>query len=290
MRSRGLEVVVRTKNVEHQDWEWTSTLTFSMINQQITRLLNTPSTFDLVSGAGKGNLVGFPKNGLFSFNFQGLNGQGLPTFAFGLYPVGRQNHANVTAADFSDAQYSPTYLIFHGSVEPNVFGGVGNTVQYKNWSLSVFVSVQAGNKIRLNPSFDPAYGDLNVFSNTYEQRWEVPGDEYKTMVPAFPSQELIRLIGRENVEKAYNTYQYSQYRVVDGSFVRMKNISLSYTVPDRFLRMVKLKAAIVRLQITNPFLLYSDKRLHGQDPEFYRSGGVSLPTPKQYTLTFNLNI
>lgn len=49
-----------------------------------------------------------------------------------------------------------------------------------------------------------------------------------------------------------------------------------------------MQSAYIRLQATNPFLIYSDKRLNGQDPEFYKSGGVSLPTPQQYTMTINI--
>lgn len=44
----------------------------------------------------------------------------------------------------------------------------------------------------------------------------------------------------------------------------------------------------VKANVTNPFLIYADKKLKGQDPEFYKSGGVSLPTPKQYTMTLHV--
>lgn len=61
--------------------------------------------------------------------------------------------------------------------------------------------MQAGNKIRMNPSFDPAFADLNVFSKEYYNRWLNPGDERKTNIPVIPSQDLIRNIGKENIEK-----------------------------------------------------------------------------------------
>ena len=148
--------------------------------------------------------------------------------------------------------------------------------------------MQAGNKIRLNPTFDPEFGDLNVFSKSYYNRWLNPGDEFHTDVPVLPSQELIAKVGKENIERTYNTYNYSQNMVADGSFVRMKNISLEYNVPNTFLEKLRLRSVSLRLNVTNPFLFYSDKKLKGQDPEYYKSGGVSLPTPKQYTLTLNI--
>ena len=41
----------------------------------------------------------------------------------------------------------------------------------------------------------------------------------------------------------------------------------------------------LKIQGTNLFLLYADKKLNGQDPEFFNSGGVAVPVPKQFTLT-----
>lgn len=51
-----------------------------------------------------------------------------------------------------------------------------------------------------------------------------------------------------------------------------------------------IKNASLKLQATNLFLLYADKRLNGQDPEFYNVGGVASPMPKQFTLTVKLGL
>ncbi len=285
MRTRGIELSLNTKNIMKNKFSWTTNFSFSYMNQEITRLLNTPNTFDMVAGTGHGNIENYPKGALFSFNYQGLNKMGLPYFDFGLYPISNQPNANIAGADFLDTQFSKSYLIYHGSIIPNITSGLSNTFRYKNFEFGFFITAQAGNKIRLNPTFDPTFGDLNVFSSEYYDRWLNPYDELKTEVPTLPSQELIRLIGKENIEKAYNTYNYSQNRVVDGSFIRMKNISFAYYLPTEWLTKWKLQSLSVRIQATNPFIIYSDKRLHGQDPEYYKSGGVSLPTPKQYTFS-----
>ena len=68
----------------------------------------------------------------------------------------------------------------------------------------------------------------------------------------------------------------------------MKTIALAYHLPDAYAERLNLRSVNFRLSVTNPFLIYSDKRLKGQDPEYYRSGGVSLPTPKQCTLSMNV--
>ena len=288
MRTRGMELGVHTKNIVTDSFSWSTSLTLSAMDQEITRLLNAPNAFDMVAGRGRGNIVGYPRGSLFSFNFQGLNNNGLPTFNLGRYPASQGELTNIAGADFLDAQYAKSYLLYHGPIEPRVIGGFSNTLKYKGWELSFFLTMQAGNKIRLNPTFDPEFGDLNVFSKSYYNRWLNPGDEFKTDVPVLPSQELIAKVGKENIERAYNTYNYSQQMVADGSFVRMKNISLAYDIPENFLKKVRLRSMNLRLNVTNPFLIYADKKLKGQDPEYYKSGGVSLPTPKQYTVTLNI--
>lgn len=289
MRTRGVELMVQSKNILSDDFNWTTNFTFSYMNQQITRLLNTPNAFDMVAGTGRGNVVGYPKGSLFSFNYQGLNPQGLPTFDFGLYPLNSKPFAEVSGADFLDAQFTKSYLLYHGSIEPNIIGGLSNTFTYKNWEFSCFITAQAGNKIRLNPTFDPAYADLNVFSTEYYNRWLNPLDEWRTEVPTLPSKNLIQLVGQEHIERAYNTYNYSQNRVADGSFIRMKSISVGYTIPKTYTERYGISNLSARVQATNPFLIYADSRLKGQDPEYYRAGGVSLPTPKQYTLSVNVS-
>ena len=46
----------------------------------------------------------------------------------------------------------------------------------------------------------------------------------------------------------------------------------------------------VKLQTTNLFLIYADKKLNGQDPEFFNTGGVAIPVPRQFTFTVRIGI
>jgi len=46
----------------------------------------------------------------------------------------------------------------------------------------------------------------------------------------------------------------------------------------------------LKIQATNLFLIYADKKLNGQDPEFFNSGGVATPVPKQFTLTLKIGL
>jgi len=70
----------------------------------------------------------------------------------------------------------------------------------------------------------------------------------------------------------------------------MKSIGLSYAFPKDVLDALHVNNLTLRLQATNPFLIYADKNLNGQDPEFFRTGGVAYPVNTQYTFTINLGI
>ena len=90
--------------------------------------------------------------------------------------------------------------------------------------------------------------------------------------------------------KAYNAYNYSTERIAKGDFIRMKEISLSYEFPKSWISAAKISNLSLKLQATNLFLIYADKKLNGQDPEFFNTGGVASPVPRQFTLTLRLGL
>lgn len=285
METKGLEIGFTTKNFDNRDFKWSTTLNFSVYSQKITRLENTPTAFDLVDANG-GNTIGHPRNSLYSYQFTGLNNQGLPTFIL-------QDGAadNITDANFQDNLNVTKYLKYEGSIEPNKSIGLANTFTYKNWSLYVFFVGSGGNKVRLNPIYDSTYDDLTVFTKDFTNRWINPGDENSTNIPVIADKRLNANYGGERtLARAYNTYNYSDVRIADGDFVRLKNISLSWEFPSDFKRKLGLSTFTLKGSAVNPWLIYSDKRLNGQDPEFRNSGGVAMPVTSQYTFTLNISL
>jgi hypothetical protein len=78
--------------------------------------------------------------------------------------------------------------------------------------------------------------------------------------------------------------------VAKGGFIRLKEISLGYDFPKKIIEPLKVNSMSLKLQATNLCLLYADKKLNGQDPEFINSGGVASPVPRQFTLTLRLGL
>ncbi|RKE04326.1 SusC/RagA family TonB-linked outer membrane protein [Marinifilum flexuosum] len=277
MTSKGIEFSLGTRNVVGDDFNWTSNLTFAFNKNEITNLKNRPIVYDLVKAEG-GALQGGPVRGLYSIPFAGLNEYGLPTFY-------DENGNITTQVYFQDNAIS--HLKYEGSIDPKVTGGFSNIFEYKNWKLNVFCSYQFGNKIRLYPSFHASYSDMDAITKDMKNRWLMPGDEEYTNIPVIASKELYDKYGYE-LESTYNAYNYSDQRVAKGDFIRLKEVSLEYRIPKKFLSKLGLSSASLKAQGTNLWLMYSDKALNGQDPEFFGTGGVALPVPKQYTFSLKL--
>ena len=96
-------------------------------------------------------------------------------------------------------------------------------------------------------------------------RWIVPGDENITNIPVIPSASLIQSYGPANLGRLYSAYNYSSERVADGGFIRMKNISFGYTFEKSTIEKLGLSTFRLSMQSTNPFLIYSDSKLGGQN-------------------------
>ena len=134
--------------------------------------------------------------------------------------------------------------------------------------------------------FSNTYNDLDSMPKEFRNRWVVPGDENVTDIPVIAS----RIQNRNNTELAYayNAYNYSTARIAKGDFIRMKEISLGYDFPRSVTQALKMSSLSLKIQGTNLFLLYADKKLNGQDPEFFNTGGVAVPVPKQFTMTLKI--
>jgi TonB-linked SusC/RagA family outer membrane protein len=280
MKSRGIELTLTTKNIDAKDFEWTTSFIFSYSKTKITELYSRSRVITLISGNGFG-MAGYPHRALFSLDFQGLNEDGLPTF------INEKGNVTSTDIDFQEVE-KLGHLKYEGPTEPTHFGSLGNIFNYKNFKLNVFITYSFGNKVRLDPAFSVAYSDLRSMPKEFKNRWVLPGDEAYTNIPVIASSRQYRDIS--NLNRAYNAYNYSDVRVADGGFIRLKEISLSYDFPKNWISPLGFKNLVAKIQATNLFLLYADSKLNGQDPEFFRSGGVAMPVPKQFTMTLKLGL
>lgn len=280
MASYGLEFTLSTKNIETKNLNWTTDFIFSNAINKITALDSRSNVIQLISGSGFA-MKGYPVRALFSIPFQGLNDEGIPTFT-------NQNN-EITTTDLNFQEYKNIgFLKYEGPTDPTINGSLGNTLGWKGFKLNVFITYSFGNKVRLDPFFSSAYSDLDAMPKEFKNRWVLPGDEAYTNIPTIAG---IRQV-KENSELryAYNAYNYSTERIADGGFVRLKELSLAYDLPKSWITYLKMSTIQLKIQATNLLLLYADRKLNGQDPEFFNSGGVSTPVPKQITFTLRMGL
>ena len=280
MTSQGAEALIGATIIRKKTWGWRTNLTFGYNNTEITNVKNVPLIFDLVKAEG-GNTVGYPVSGLFSINFEGLDPiTGVPTFI---------DQTGKVSQDVYLQDPDISHLVFEGPIDPKYTGGFSNTFNYKSLSLNIFITYQAGNKVRLYPAFRTTYSDFDGTPKEFYDRWEMKGEEDITTIPALLYAWHAYLVNSSGASP-YNNYNYSNKRIADGGFVRLKTVSLTYNLGDQLIKRFGLNTASFTAAAVNPWLIYSDKKLKGQDPEFFNAGGVAQPIQKQITLSLRVGL
>lgn len=278
MKSHGYEASISTRNIVTKNFQWSTDFIFGFSKTEITDLKSQTYLFDLVTGYGQRE--GYDWGSLFSIPFAGLDKDGYPTYMWEDKLIDKSNYGTINFQQVENVDF----LKYEGPKDPTITGSFGNIFSYKNFKLNVFITYSAGNKVRLDPQFSNSYNDLDATPKDFKNRWMLPGEESITNVPVIPAVRDNQKYS--NLNLGYNAYNYSDVRIADGGFIRMKEISLSYDFPQSLLGSQKLlKSLALKVQGTNLFLIYADSKLNGQDPEFYNSGGVAAPVPKQFTLT-----
>ena len=280
MKSSGVELTISTRNIDTKNFKWTTDFIYSHAENEVTSLENQQRVIDLVAGTGFA-LEGYPVRSVFSIPFKGLNEQGLPTF------LDQDGNITTTGIYFQERD-KIDFLEYSGTADPTDFGSFGNTFQYKGLKLNIFFTYSFGNVVRMDPVFSSSYSDLSSMPKEFKNRWVVPGDENVTTIPVIASR--MQTYNDSDLSYAYNAYNFSSERIAKGDFIRLKEVSLSYDFPKNWVKALKMNSLSVKVQGTNLALLYADKKLNGQDPEFFNTGGVATPLPKQFTVTLRLGL
>jgi hypothetical protein len=279
MESNGIEFAINSTNVTLGDFSWSTNFNIGYTHDRITRLEFNPRLGDAIVQGGAA-VLGGPRRGLFSTKFAGLDSRGIPTFF-------DETGERVYNYDLQDRENLTSILKYEGPAEPRGAGGLGNVFTYKNFSLNVFLSFKFDYKIRLDDAFSPGYTDFASFSKSFRNRWTVPGDEQFTDIPVILDQRIVEG-NNSDLLQAYDLYNKSTARVADGSYVRLKSVRLSYTMPSAWMRRIGASTGAISVEGQNLSLLYSDSKLNGQDPEFFSAGGVALPQPRLFTTSISI--
>ncbi|HWW42935.1 MAG TPA: hypothetical protein VNZ46_26670, partial [Pedobacter sp.] len=184
-------------------------------------------------------------------------------------------------------------LVYSGTTNPPYSGGLSNIFTYKAFSLGANMIFNLGHVMRADvnqiytrritvstsntPNFD---GNLTT---DFLNRWKQPGDEKFTDIPSYiPGYESFFT---RNV--AY--YTQGDVNVVSASYAKIRDINLSYKLPDHLLRKIKVKSASFTLQATNFLVWTANKK--GIDPEFNDlNTGIRIIPPFRHSYSIRTNI
>lgn len=232
----GFEVFLQWKVIDRPHLSWTTSFNATVPRNRLLRYPNLEGSSDASL-----YIIGEPLRIARRFQLQGVDPQ------TGLYQFQDFNHDGLIRPleDWGIA----------GTLGQKSFGGLDNSVRYKNWNLHVFFQFvqQTGNNYLT--SLPDVPGTLSNQPVGVLQRWRAPGD----------LQPVQRYTSSASpATTAYTQYLSSSATVTNASFVRFKNVQLSYELPKRFLQSWKVQQ--LRFYVSGQDLL-TITNYAGADPE-----------------------
>lgn len=237
-KGQGMDVTLNSINIQKGDFSWTSSLSISAAKEKIDNLAYGKQN-DLVNlwfiGQRVSVFYDYDKVGIWQNTPEDLaeiakykaNGQ---TFNPGDIKVKDQN---------GDYRIDATNdRVLRGHSQPNLVSGLTNNFRYKNWGLSIFIFSRTG--------FTIASGAESL-QGRFAQR------QLNYWTPNNPTNDY----PSPNYNSAAGDPYRSAMNYQDGSFVKIRNITLSYLTPAMINEKLHLQNCKVYLQVLNPGLIYS---------------------------------
>ena len=267
MRNSGFEVELGLTPVRTQDFEWNLTWMGSTVNNKVLHL--TKESPEIISGI---RIIkeGYELNTFYMAKSAGVDPQ---TGAQLYWAYDKDDNGNITNEYItSDVAKASTSKYFLGSRIPDLYGSIGTDLTWKGLTLSVLTTYSIGGKI-----YDSLYaGSMNnmYYNNNWNRhalrRWTQPGDV--TDVPR------IEVGGK---------YATSDRFLVDASYFAIKNVTLSYNLPRRWMKSAGLNAVRLFGSVDNLALF---THLQGMDPQYSFSGGTNYDYTPNRTYSVGIEV
>lgn len=269
----GFELTVNTRNVVKKNFSWNSTITFTTAREKLTNIdLGKLSVTDLIA---EGLFVGYPARGVF-YGYKKLGiwqlGEEEAAAKYGAAPgdikLQTVPSGPDSASDHGVHPYSAKDRMIVGDNTPTWYMGFQNTFRYKNVDLTVFFNARFGHMIDAQV--------LGYYNSTAQP------ETYNYWMPSNPTNDFPRPGG------GINTIYQSALSLVDGSFIKLKNITLGYTLPTALGKKLHISNLRIYATAQNPFIYTRSHLLKNVDPE--SGGSDSFPLFKQFVFGLNLSL
>ena len=293
IRNRGFEFTLETVNIKTRQFQWSTSFNIAFNRNRILALVDGQNTlqtavtwdtrfnsqFPYISQVGKptGMMYGFIYEGTYKpedFDANGNLLDGIPSYKGNKAQPGDLRYRDMNGDGKID-DYDRTII---GCGQPLHTGGFGNTFTWKNFDLNIFFTWSYGNDI-LNANrliFESGYKSQTNQLASFADRW----------TPENPTSNIPRTNATGNEE-------YSSRIIEDGSFLRLKNVSLGYSFGGRGIRKAGISSLRIYVSADNIWTLTN---YSGPDPEVSTRNSVLTPGfdwsayPRAYGFTAGVNI
>jgi len=248
--NRGVELSVSTVNIKSQNLKWTTDFNIGYNK-------NTLSGFgtDTIQNANTYGIVQIYHNGGSLYSWYAKEYYGIDPANGSMLWVGKDGQPT--------HDYQAARKVESGTPMPKFQGGFGTELAWKGLSVRANFSFVSGNRIynyfRRYVDHDLQDVGFNVMMPRSDWKiWQQPGDIANHPLP----------------QNAINSYDPSTRYIEDGSYIKVRNVTLSYEIPARVLSGLKLTGLTLSVGADN---LYTFTRFWGQDPEVSINPANGLP-------------
>ncbi|MBP9507975.1 MAG: TonB-dependent receptor [Bacteroides sp.] len=321
LENKGLELTLNTVNIDKGGFQWRSNFVFSMNRNKVLSLdtessiINktiqsgsdiTPVTHTAV-GQAIGQFYGYKVIGRFEkatdFYYKDESGKITPT----ALPTGMTIGENgVWIGDYifedrnKDGVINEEDRTYIGNPEPEFTYGIGNSFSYKGFDLSIYLTGSYGNEVvnYMRRSLENPRENTNLLKKAthyaHLERINPNGpNDYRNIRIASGDADMCR-IGASPASSTSN-FRFSDKFVEDGSYLRVQNVSLGYTLPRQWVNKIGLQNLKLYCNLQNVFTF---TKYSGYDPEIGSTNQDALmtgidnyryPSPRIYTFGLNLS-
>lgn len=286
MQNTGLDVSTVFRLFDKPNFKWDLQASLSKVKNEVLEIKGD-KLVTKVQGAELVNMPGEQANSFYGYIYEGVyvtaadaQSSGTVNDRYMAYQAGDARFKDISGPNGTPDgvinNYDKTVI---GSSNPENFGGIGNTFTYKRWALNAFVQFVSGNELFNFVRYqNESMIGLGNQSTRVLNRWEYDGQQT----------EIPRALYNDPIGNS----DFSTRWIEDGSYMRIKNVSLSYSIPGEFL---VFKNAQFYVSGSN---LFTVTKYLGYDPEFSFSSahvmqGIDYgltPQPRQFVVGIKLGL
>ena len=264
----GIELEIRSSNIVKDNFNWNTSLFLSQNRNEIVRLDGIQT--EIISGS-QIRKVGKSYYTYYLKEFAGVNpDNGKPQF----YTNNRVD--GKLTKDITENPDEANYITM-GSAEPNITGGISNSLRYKMFDLSFLFTYSLGGYSYDNAAQKLDHGgsepDANI-QRYYRDRWKKPGD--KTSIEVFIVDNPISMMDIASSRRLHST-----------DHLRLKNVTFGVTLPERWTSKVGFTKARAYFSGSN---LFTWAAYDNYDPEVPANGSVYFEAPQLKTWVVGLEL